>query len=207
MNISLLVETFIRDYGLISIFIIGSLEYLNVPIPSELVLPLIGVLIIKFKMNLYGVIIAAILGGVIGCIINYYLAYKFGDRFLKFLKTKYPKTQKSIDNSYIYVRKYEKIAIMLSKLVPLGRSNISIVAGATKMNVVSFAIFSGIGIAIWDTVLILTGYIAGNHIGDIVNIIKQYSMLATIITIIVIIIGIFIYRRKKKKSLEMNVKK
>ncbi|MGL5642984.1 MAG: DedA family protein, partial [Paraclostridium sp.] len=92
-------------------------------------------------------------------------------------------------------------------LVPLGRSNISIVAGATKMNVVSFAIFSGIGIAIWDTVLILTGYIAGNHIGDIIKIIKQYSMLATIITIILIIIVVFIYRRKKKKSLQMNVKK
>ncbi|MGL5754992.1 MAG: DedA family protein [Paraclostridium sp.] len=197
MNISVLVETFIRDYGLISIFIIGSIEYLNVPIPSEVVLPLIGVLVIKFKMNLYGVIIAAILGGVIGCIINYYIGYKFGDRFLKFLKTKYPKTQKSIDNSYIYVRKYEKIAIMLSKLVPLGRSNISIVAGATKMNVVLFAIFSGIGIAIWDTVLILTGYIAGNHIGDIIKVIKQYSMMATIVSILAIVLGVVIYKRKK----------
>ncbi|MEG3038447.1 MAG: DedA family protein, partial [Clostridia bacterium] len=77
MNLSLLVENFIRDYGLISIFIIGLLEYLNVPIPSEVVLPLIGVLIIKFNMSLYGVIIAAILGGVIGCIINYYIGYKF----------------------------------------------------------------------------------------------------------------------------------
>ena len=197
MNLSLLVENFIRDYGLISIFIIGLLEYLNVPIPSEVVLPLIGVLIIKFNMSLYGVIIAAILGGVIGCIINYYIGYKFGNRFLKFLKTKYPKTQKSIDNSYIYVRKYEKIAIMVSKLVPLGRSNISIVAGATKMNVVLFAIFSGIGIAIWDTVLILTGYIAGNHIGDIIKVIKQYSMIATIVLILAIIIGVIIYKRKK----------
>ncbi|MEG1059544.1 MAG: DedA family protein [Clostridia bacterium] len=197
MNLSLLVENFIRDYGLISIFIIGLLEYLNVPIPSEVVLPLIGVLIIKFNMSLYGVIIAAILGGVIGCIINYYIGYKFGNRFLKFLKTKYPKTQKSIDNSYIYVRKYEKIAIMVSKLVPLGRSNISIVAGATKMNVVLFAIFSGIGIAIWDTVLILTGYIAGNHIGDIIKVIKQYSMIATIVSILIIIGGVVIYKRKK----------
>ncbi len=199
MEISLLIEEFIKNYGIVSIFIIVALEYANAPLPSELVLPLVGILALKFDMSLSLVIIASILGGLFGSIINYYLGYKFGQPLLALIKNKYPKTKKSIKASYRWLAKYEKISVMLSRLVPLARTFISIVAGVTKMNVVEFSIYSGIGIAVWNTILIFIGYILGNNMGLISTILKNYSNVL-IVTIVVGSIGYLIFRHRKNKA-------
>ena len=199
MEISLLIEEFIKNYGIVSIFIIVALEYANAPLPSELVLPLVGILALKFDMSLSLVIIASILGGLFGSIINYYLGYKFGQPLLALIKNRYPKTKKSIKASYRWLAKYEKISVMLSRLVPLARTFISIVAGVTKMNVVEFSIYSGIGIAVWNTILIFIGYILGNNMGLISTILKNYSNVL-IVTIVVGSIGYLIFRHRKNKA-------
>lgn len=198
MEISLLIEEFIKNYGIVSIFIIVALEYANAPLPSELVLPLVGILALKFDMSLSLVIIASILGGLFGSIINYYLGYKFGQPLLALIKNKYPKTKKSIKASYRWLAKYEKISVMLSRLVPLARTFISIVAGVTKMNVVEFSLYSGIGIAIWNTILIFIGYILGNNMSLISTILKNYSNVLIVI-LGVVFVGYIIFRHKNHK--------
>jgi membrane protein DedA with SNARE-associated domain len=198
MEISLLIEEFIKNYGIVSIFIIVALEYANAPLPSELVLPLVGILALKFDMSLSLVIIASILGGLFGSIINYYLGYKFGQPLLALIKNRYPKTKKSIKASYRWLAKYEKISVMLSRLVPLARTFISIVAGVTKMNVVEFALYSGVGIAVWNTILIFIGYILGNNMDLISTILKNYSNVLIVI-LGVGFIGYLIFRYKKHK--------
>jgi membrane protein DedA with SNARE-associated domain len=149
-------------------------------------------------MNLILVIIASILGGLFGSIINYYLGYKFGKPLLGLIKNKYPKTKKSIKASYRWLAKYEKISVMLSRLVPLARTFISIVAGVTKMNVFEFALYSSIGIAIWNTILIFIGYILGNNMSLISTILKNYSNVLIVI-LGVVFVGYLIFRHKNHK--------
>ncbi|EPZ56424.1 hypothetical protein H477_2670 [[Clostridium] sordellii ATCC 9714] len=48
MDLKLLIEQFMINYGLISIFLVVALEYANFPLPSELVLPLVGI----FNLNM-----------------------------------------------------------------------------------------------------------------------------------------------------------
>ncbi|MDK2562943.1 VTT domain-containing protein [Romboutsia sedimentorum] len=160
MEISLLIEEFIKNYGKVSIFIIVALEYANASLPSELVLPLVGILAL--------------------------------------IKNKYPKTKKSIKASYRWLAKYEKISVMLSRLVPLARTFISIVAGVTKMNVVEFVVYSGIGIAIWNTIPIFIGYILENNMSLISTILKNYSNVLIVI-LGVVFVGYIIYTHKNHK--------
>lgn len=194
MEIKELIEQFIINYGLISIFIIVALEYANIPLPSELVLPLVGILALKFNMNILLVILVTILGGIVGSIINYYLGYKFGKPLISIIKNKYPKSKKSIRASYKWMAKYEKISVMLSRVIPLARTFISIIAGVAKMNVYSFIIYSTIGISIWNTALLLMGYILGENINYINTLLKEYS----IIIFIIIFIGTLCSIRKIK---------
>lgn len=197
MELSVFLENFIRDYGLISIFVIVALEYANAPLPSEIVLPFAGILSLKFGMNLASVIFISILGGILGSIINYYLGYKLGNPLIDFLKRKYPKTKKSIKASYKWITKYDKISVMISRLVPLARTFISIVAGVIKMNIVVFLLYSTIGIGIWNTILIGMGYILGNNMILIENILSKYSILIGVIVAI-----IFVYLIKKNKIIK-----
>lgn len=201
MEISDIIEQFIINYGLISIFIVVALEYANAPLPSEIVLPMIGILALEFNMNLLVVILVSIAGGIFGSIINYYLGYKLGEPLLAFIKNKYPKTKKSIKSSYRWLIKYEKISVMLSRLVPIARTFISIVAGVTKMNVITFTIYSTIGISIWNIILITLGYILGENINIVSSILKNYSL---VIATLIVTAFTYIVVKKYKKYREIK---
>ena len=90
---------------------------------------------------------------------------------------------------------------MLSRLVPLARTFISIVAGVTRMNVWQFILYSAIGISVWNIVLILVGYFIGDNMDLIVNIMNKYSLVVGIIGILVIgFYWITLKNRKEKDS-------
>lgn len=199
MEIGIVIEEFILNYGLISIFIIVALEYANLPLPSEIVLPLAGILSSEYSMNIVLVILVSILGGVIGSLTNYYLGYRFGNPLIYFLKSKYPKTQRAIRESHRFMDKYEKISVMLSRLVPIARTFISIVAGVTRMSILDFTLYSTIGISLWNIILILIGYIIGDNMDKIAYILGTYSKVVAVLLVAVAIIYL-ITRKKKSKN-------
>ena len=199
MEFKSLVEEFIINYGLISIFIVVALEYANLPLPSELVLPLVGIFAFEYNMNFPQVVIASILGGITGCIINYYLGYKLGKPLIETIIGKFPKTEKSIISSYSWIKKYDKVSVMISRLLPVARTVISIVAGVIKMNILTFITYSTIGIGIWNLTLISAGYLLGHKLHVITSILKQYSLLVGILAVIFIVA--YIIKNKIKKNI------
>ena len=200
MNLEIILEEFIINYGLLSIFLLVALEYANFPLPSEVVLPLIVMVGFGYGLNIIEVIIVSTLGGIFGSLLNYYLGYYIGDPIVVWIKNKMPKSKKAIKASYQFLQKYDKIAVFLSRLVPIARTFISIVAGVIRMNVASFTIYSGIGILIWNSILISAGYIVSHNIEIIGKMIGRYS----IVIAIALIIGGLIYIQMKLKNKEKD---
>lgn len=194
MDINILVQNFIEEYGLISIFIIVMLEYANLPLPSEVVLPFVGIMVSKGNIGFEIAVIISIIGGLVGSITNYLLGLYFGKPVIKYLLENHPKTKNSIKSSTWWIKKYGKLSVMLARVVPLARTFISIPAGMTKMNIGSFLLYSSIGISIWNTVLIYLGYVLGGNLHQITYIMKNYS----IIMLILVVIGIVAYYIVKK---------
>ena len=200
MEIGNIIEEFILNYGLISILIIVALEYANLPLPSEIVLPLAGILSSEYNMNVILVILVSILGGIVGFLTNYYIGYKFGNPLIYALKSKYPKTKRAIKESYRFMEKYENISVMLSRLVPIARTFISIVAGVTRMNMMAFVLYSTIGISIWNILLILIGYIIGDNMDKITYILGTYSKVVAVLLVAGAIIYLTIRKKKRKNT-------
>lgn len=184
----------------LSIFTVIMLEYANAPLPSELVLPLSGAFIIPFDLNLTTVIIISIIGGIIGSLINYYLGLKFGKSIVSWMINKLPKSKKSFDVSYSIFNKYKKTSVLFSRLIPIARTVISIVAGTLKMNCFQFILFSTIGITIWNSILIVSGYIFYDNLNLIVSILSTYSLVIKIIGLIILAWICFKYTKKEKKN-------
>lgn len=199
MNLEILIQNFVLEYGLFSIFLIVALEYANIPLPSEIVLPFAGILSAEYDINIFLVIIVSILGGIFGSITNYYIGYKFGNPLLFKLKEKFPKTKRAIKESNKWMEKYNKISVMITRLVPLARTFISIVAGVNRMNIYSFTIFSSIGISIWNILLISMGYIVGDNMDKISYILSSYTKVL-IVLFIILFIGFIIFRKKQKNT-------
>ena len=202
MELGIIIEEFILNYGIISIFIIVALEYANLPLPSEIVLPLAGILASEYNMNIILVILASIIGGILGSLTNYYLGYCFGNPLIYKLKRKYPKTKRAIKESYRWMEKYENISVMMSRLVPIARTFISIVAGVTRMGVWEFILYSSVGISLWNTILILIGFVIGDNMNQISYILGTYSKIIAIL----LVISFIIYLVLKKKNVNKNNK-
>lgn len=196
MDFNILAENLIEQYGLISIFLVVMLEYANFPLPSEIVLPFIGIMISRGNINFALALMVSVFGGIVGSITNYLIGLYFGKPLLKYMMKKYPKTQPSIRSSMWWMNKYGKISVMIARVVPVARTVISIPAGINKMNISIFILYSTIGISVWNIILIYLGYIFGDNLSLIAYMVKNYSLIVG--TLLAIVIVIF-YRKKRKK--------
>lgn len=159
MNFNIFIENFVNNYGVVSIFILVFLEYANFPIPSEVILPMIGVVGKEYNIDIFLLILLSTVAGLIGSILNYWIGYHFGEKVIKYVIKKFPKTKKSISASNNFMRKYSKLSVLLTRFIPIARTAISLVAGVAKMNLVEFIVFSTLGIFIWNYILITGGTI------------------------------------------------
>lgn len=201
MDINNVLQNFIEQYGLISIFIIVMLEYANFPLPSEVVLTFVGIMVAKGNISFIGAIIVSVVAGVVGSITNYLIGLYFGKGIIKYLLKKYPKTKKTARASMSWLKKYGKLSVMFTRIVPLARTFISIPAGISKMNIYVFILYSSIGISLWNIVLISLGYMLGDNLGSIAYIMKNYSIIVISLTIL----GLGVYYRKRKRTQKIKI--
>lgn len=188
----------IDNLGYFGIFIAVFLEYACLPLPSEILLPFIGILSSYGTFSLISAICISVLAGVTGSTLCYYIGYIGGAPLLNWASSKSSSVKKSMDKLNIFLSKYDKYAVLIARMFPLTRTYVSLGVGALKMKYTTFISYSLAGIVIWNSILISLGYFLGENTHLIESILKNYTSLAFLILIITIIIFGFIYLRKRK---------
>ena len=154
------VLSILNSHSIFIIFIIMFLESLNLSgIPSTILLPAIGIFITINNLNFFNVFLLTISASILGNILFYLIAYKFGSKIYDYLYNKFPKLQKCFDKAMNMSNKYGTKICLFGRLIPSIRSWISLVAGIFKVKLRDFLLYSSIGIFIWDILLILVGYL------------------------------------------------
>ncbi|WP_053984312.1 DedA family protein [Niameybacter massiliensis] len=156
------VVQYMQDYGIIFLFIIVYLEYLNLPgLPAGIIMPAAGFLVATSNINFIYALVISVIAGMLGSYSLYALGYYIGSPVVDKVYNKFKKSRPAIDKSFGYLDKYGNKGVFISRLIPVARTLISLVAGTGKMKVWSFTIYSIGGIAIWNCGFILAGYIMG----------------------------------------------
>lgn len=191
-----LMHEYIQQYGCIGIFLIVFLEYANVPLPSEIVLPMVGFLVANEYIGFFEALFVSILAGTIGCVLNYLLGKYFGDPLVRRVIKNNEKLKKSLSESLKWIDKYGSLSVMISRVIPLIRTFISIPAGMVKMPLLKFMAYSSIGICAWNSILIGLGMLFADNLAGVSVILKGYSYVIGVIAIVAAIC-IFILKRRK----------
>lgn len=164
MDISGVAE-YLSNYGMIFLFGIILLEYLNLPgFPAGIILPVAGLWVANSKESLIFALIVSVLAGLIGSWALYGVGKYGGDFLLKKYIDKYPKQEKYIEKNIEYLRKKGNIGVFVSKLIPMARTLISIPAGVLKLNFIEYSIYSALGILVWNGAFMSAGYFFGDAI-------------------------------------------
>lgn len=191
----------VNEIGYVAVVIVTAMEYACFPMmPSEIILPVIGILAAKGEITYFGALVFSVIGGLIGSLVCYFVGYYGGGVLIEKIKIKFAKTKSSIETINKWFESHGKLAVLFTRLLPLTRTYISIIAGATKLNKAAFILFSIMGIIIWNSILVSLGYFVGNNWSYIQLIMKQYSIFASVIIFIVIILLAYKKIRIRKLS-------
>lgn len=160
-----IVVQYVPVWGFLIVFLLMTVESSFVPFPSEIVMIPAAFIAGRGEFTFHtpwvdmAVIFAAgLAGSMAGAYINYYLARRLGEPFLR----KYGKyvliSPAALDRSEEIFRKYGDIATFVCRLLPAIRQLISLPAGLVGMPLGRFSLFTALGAGFWCLVLMGIGY-------------------------------------------------
>lgn len=188
------------------VFVLMVLENSVVPLPSELIVTPAAYKAANGEMSILLVIFITTLGSTIGAVINYYIAlavgrplvYRFANSRLGHLLFINRQRIEYVEALFL---KHGKISIFFGRLLPAGRQFISIPAGLTRMKLSSFILYTFLGSAIWNSILVLLGYYLAQVLPEekVIGELQRHSMEFSLafIGLIGFIIGFYYLRNKE----------
>lgn len=198
------------------VVLLMTVESSFIPFPSEVVVPPAGFMAAEGNMNIFLVIVFATLGSLLGAFINYFLSLWLGRKIVyKFANSKlghfFLLSEKKVQKAESYFDKHGAIATLIGRLVPAVRQLISIPAGLAKMGLLKFTIYTGIGAALWNTVLALLGYYLHSVVGskeELKAVLSNYEtpIVIVICAIAVLAIAYIIFQTVKENRAESKNK-
>lgn len=162
MNIDSMLNYF-ATYGLILLFVIVFLEYLNLPgLPAGIIMPAAGILASRNNESLSTVVFISVLAGILGSVVLYLIGYYGGFMLLEKMGRKFPKIDPTIKKSSYILREKGFFGVFICRLLPVLRTIISMIAGSVRINFLKFLVYSIPGIFLWNLCFIFAGYFFGD---------------------------------------------
>jgi membrane protein DedA with SNARE-associated domain len=151
-----LVARIIDALGYPGIALLIALESIVPPIPSEAILPMAGFLAADGTFSLWGVLISATIGSLIGALGLYLAGWWLGrSRLLTIVDRfggKVGLSMNDLNRAEAWFKKHGRISVLIGRLVPIIRSLVSIPAGFAKMPLKQFVAFTAIGSIIYSRI-------------------------------------------------------
>jgi len=189
------------DWGYWGIFALMAVESSFVPFPSEIVIPPAAYLAFQGEFNIFLVIIAGIIGSLVGASINYWLARSLGRVIIyPLIDKKWAKifllSREKMEKAEQYFLNYGNSSTFIGRLVPAIRQLISLPAGFTRMDYKKFIWYTFLGSGLWVSVLAVLGYWVGAN----QELLKEYYHLVSFAGILLAVVFVLsiVYNKKAK---------
>lgn len=195
---------FIRQvYDLLNwpgVVVLMAIESACIPLPSEVVMPLSGWMLIKDRG--LGAVYNLMAGfyGASGCTLGSLVAYWFGAKGGRPLLERYGKyiliTRHDLDRADRWFERYGEWTIFFSRLLPVVRTFISFPAGLARMHLAKFVIYTFVGSFPWCLGLAYGGYQLGEHWEQIRRVMRPFDV--PIILVFLVLVALYVRQHLKR---------
>lgn len=184
--------------GYFGVFTLMALESMIAPVPSEVVMPFAGYLVLQGRFNFWIVLLASSLGSIFGSFLSYYIGF-YGGRPLVLKFGRYLLLEEEhLEWTEKWFKKQGEKTILVSRFVPVVRHLISIPAGIAGMSVRKFFAYTFIGAAMWNFILLYAGLRLGSHWDKIHGFSRQLDIVFD--AAVVVFLAYFIWKHHKRKN-------
>ena len=164
--------TIYNTIGWTGVVVIMALESANIPIPSEVTMPLAGWLLIEARGGtLWASILEGGFFGGLGCLLGSIASYALGAWGGRPFLEKYGRyiliTPHDLEKADTWFGRWGDWASFISRLLPIVRTFISLPAGVVRVNFSRFSILTFVGSFIWCGALAALGHVVGEQVEEI----------------------------------------
>jgi len=194
--------------GYLAILIAMFLENLIPPIPSELIMPLGGFYVSQGQLEFLPVVLAGLIGTVIGAFPWYGIGRLVNEERLEQWLGKNGRwigiKPEELLRSRKWFNRYGVSLVFWGRLVPGIRTLISVPAGVELMPFLPFLVWTTAGSLIWTLFLTTTGFYLGDNYGNIEEWISPFSSIFKTIIISSISLALLVLIYKTLRKLIIN---
>lgn len=174
------------------------LEYILPIFPGDTVVIATGLFKARGALSFWEIILGLGGGSLIGIIITYYVGVmltksekKYSSRFI---------SNNDINKITQWYKKWGYTLLLVNRFFPGIRSLFFVAAGMNKMPLIPVIIAGLFASLIFNSLLFILGYFAGNNLEFIENFMQQYTIVAYAIIALIISIFFIIFYLKKRKT-------
>jgi membrane protein DedA with SNARE-associated domain len=163
---------FLKDLGYAGLAMLMVAETVFPPIPSEAVLPLAGYLAQQGEFNLVAVMATSTAGSVLGAVLLYEAARRGGRPFAERFIRRARLDPERLDQAETWFARRGPIVVLVGRCIPGVRSLVSLPAGVLRMPRWEYVLFTFLGSAAWNALLVGAGYLLGSQwerVSDVVG--------------------------------------
>lgn len=179
--------------GYVAIFAAMFLENLFPPIPSELIMPLGGFYVQQGQLQFLPVVLAGLLGTVIGALPWYGIGRFFNEERLEVWLSRHGRwigiSPEELARSRRWFSRYGTALVFWGRLVPGIRTLISVPAGIELMPMLPFLIWTTAGSLIWTLLLTGAGLALGESYSNVEVWIDPVSKVVKVALVVAVLAG------------------
>lgn len=199
--------TIMETLGPVGVGFMVFLDNIFPPIPSELVLPLAGFTSSQGQMNIVLAIVFATIGSLVGAVLLWALGKWIGIERIARIAVKMPLVDvDDVHKTVDWFDRHGDKAVFFGRMIPIFRSLISIPAGMRDMRLPKFVLLTTAGSTIWNTILIVAGFMLGENwavVEDYAGYFQSLVIVAVVVFVIVwVVFKVRKYRRKRTAGIE-----
>ena len=138
-----------------------ALESMIAPIPSEIVMPPLGMLIHQ-SPDRFGFPLAIAwtsFGSLVGSLISYCLGYYGGKPLVMKVGKWFLLNEHHLDLTTRWFHSWGSLTVFVCRFIPVVRHFISIPAGIARMSLLKFCLYTLVGATLWNSFLLYLGYV------------------------------------------------
>ena len=194
-------------YGYVAIFSLLVLGIVGLPVPDEFLLTGCGFLIYQGHLRAVPAFASALGGSMSGITVSYLIGKTVG---WKFLHSRFGRFLHISDERIRLIHDwFDRIghwALIIGYFVPGVRHFTAIVAGTSKLEYRSFALFAYCGATAWVSTFLFIGYHFGNRWEEILRLVDRHLKVGSAVLAIAIVVYLAVryWRRKPHPATPPN---
>ena len=177
-----------------------ALESMIAPVPSEIVMPPLGMLIHQNpdRFGFTAAILWTSAGSLAGSLISYYLGAFGGKPLVMKVGKWFLLNEHHLDLTTNWFQRWGSLTVFLCRFVPVVRHFISIPAGIARMNLLKFSLYTLIGATLWNSFLLYVGYKLDKHWDTILQYRRPIDIAILALLALAVILWYYLNLRKPK---------